>query len=64
MYIDNPLKKLLSSNKLWNWGVLQMEPKTKLPINEGLLPEVSEEEQVQQAIRRFSNECPDHFRGD
>ena len=29
-----------------------MEFKTKLPINEGLPPEVSEEEQVQQAIRR------------
>ena len=41
-----------------------MDPKTKLPINEGLLPEVSEEEQVQQAIRRFSNEFPDHFRRD
>ena len=64
MYIDNPLKKLLSSNKLWNWGVLQMEPKTKPLIKEGLLPEVSEEEQVQQAIRRFSNEFPDHFRRD
>ena len=38
-----------------------MEPNTKPPINEGLLPEVSEEEQVEQAIRRSSNEYPGHL---